>query len=199
MLLPLLIIISIISVAASGARQPATAPPGTDIFVAALTQKAGQITIGTPTNVTKRAGYDNQPSFLPGGGAILFSSARDGKPTDIYRRDLSTGTDERLTDTPDGEYSPTVTPDGRFFSVIRQVGELQHLWKFPLTGGTGSVVIDRVNPIGYHVWADEKTLVLFVLGKPATLQIVDVATQKAESVANSPGRSLHRIPGTQAF
>lgn len=105
-----------------GASQTPAAPPSTDIFLALLTKKGGQLEVGTPTNVTKRAGYDNQPAFLPEGRALLFSSARDGKPTDIYRYDIAKGTHERLTDTPDGEYSPTETPDGRFFSVIRQGG-----------------------------------------------------------------------------
>lgn len=178
----------------SAAPQTA-APPGTDIFVAPLSKKGGELKIGTPTNITRRAGYDNQPAFLPDGRAILFSSARDGKPTDIYRYDIAKRIEERLTDTPDGEYSPTVTPDGRFFSVIRQAGPDQHIWKFPLAGGSGTAVIDRINPIGYHVWVDEKTMVVFVLGTPATLQIVDVGGQKAEVVAQNPGRSLHRMPG----
>ena len=187
----------VISLAAAAAgQQPAQGPPGTDIFIASLTKTAGKVIVGSPTNLTKRAGYDNQPSFVPDGSAILFSSARDGKPTDIYRRDVATGAERQLTDTPDGEYSPTVTPDGKFFSVIRQAGQDQHLWKFPLAGGQASAVIDKVNPIGYHVWADDKTLVLFVLGKPATLQVVDVSSQKAQTLAQSPGRSLHRIPGT---
>ena len=43
---------------------------------------------------------------------------------------------------------------------------------------------------------DPEHLVLFVLGQPATLQIANVKTGKAEIAADNIGRSLHHIPGT---
>jgi hypothetical protein len=39
-------------------------------------------------------------------------------------------------------------------------------------------------------------VVLFVLGPPSTQRTANVATGKAEIVAENIGRSLHRIPGT---
>ena len=40
-------------------------------------------------NISNSPGYDNQPSFLPDSSAVLFSSNRDGKQTDIYRYDIA--------------------------------------------------------------------------------------------------------------
>jgi hypothetical protein len=45
------------------------------------------------------------------------------------------------------------------------------------------------------VWADARTLALYVLGSPATLQLADVESGKAEVIASGIGRSLQRIPG----
>ena len=39
----------------------AQGPPGTDIWLADLTLRDGRVSLGTPVNVTARAGYDNQP------------------------------------------------------------------------------------------------------------------------------------------
>lgn len=171
------------------------APPSTDIFLVDMTTEAGQLKIGKPVNVTSREGYDNQPMFLPGGEAFLYTSARNGGPTDIYKYNIATRSDTRVTATPEGEYSATITPDGKFFSVIRVEADMsQRLWKFPLNGGQPSLVLPNIQPVGYHAWIDDKTLALFVLGQPATLQIVDVPTQKGQVIADNVGRSLHKIP-----
>jgi hypothetical protein len=57
------------------------------------------------------------------------------------------------------------------------------------------VVLADVKPVGYHVWADDHTLVLFVLGQPATLQLADTRTGKAEVLARGIGRSIQRMAG----
>jgi dipeptidyl aminopeptidase/acylaminoacyl peptidase len=58
------------------------------------------------------------------------------------------------------------------------------------------LILADINPVGYHAWMNADSLVLFVLGQPASLQIASTKTGKAEIVADAPGRSLHRIPGT---
>ena len=70
----------------------------------------------------------------------------------------------------------------------------QRLWKFPIAGGKPLLVLERIKPVGYHVWLDPNTLALFVLGKPNTLQIVDVHTEKAEVIAENIGRATRLIP-----
>jgi dipeptidyl aminopeptidase/acylaminoacyl peptidase len=181
---------------------PRQAPPATDIYLAPLTSPAP----GAPKviNISNSPGYDNQPSFLPDGSAILFASQRgEGKQTDIYRYEIASGAVTRLTNTPESEYSPLVTPDGKTFSVIRQgTDNSQFLWRYDLAGGNGRLALANVNPVGYHVWVDDTHLLLFVLGgqgKPNTLQYADTATGTAEVVDSGIGRSLLRRPGTSTF
>jgi hypothetical protein len=188
------------------------APPDTEIFLAAFsTGSPGSptVTIGTPQNISNNAGYDNQPSFLADGTAVLFTSVRGGrKPdpansaatgSDIYRYDLATQKVSQVTDTPESEYSPTVVPDGRHFSVVRvEADQTQRLWRFTMDGRDPDLVLRDVKPVGYHAWVDATTLVLFVLGQsgqPATLQVASTRTGQAEVVAKGIGRSIQRIPG----
>src|SRR5919112_256218 len=114
-----------------------TPPAATeDIFVVDVRAARGKLEFGQPANITNRAGYDNQPSFLPDGASLLYTSQREDNQTDIYRYDFKTGQSARLTATPEGEYSPTLMPGGKFFSVIRvESDKTQRLWKFPLAGG----------------------------------------------------------------
>ena len=180
----------------------AAPPPDTEIFLASLSTTAGTTTIGAPANITSSPGYDNQPSFTPDGRAILFTSARGGTQTDIYRYDLASRAVTRVTETSESEYSPTVTPDAAHISVIRvEADSTQRLWWFTLDGRQPSVVLAGVKPIGYHVWADDHTLALFVLGQPASLQMADTRTGTSDVVVSGIGRSLQKIPsrGTISF
>ena len=170
--------------------------PGTDIWLLKLDRSGGVYGFsGNATNVTARPGYDNQPSFEPDRNTFLFTSDRTGN-TDIHRYDLRSKKMERLTTTNENEYSPTVTPDRRGFTVIR--GQQQFLERFDRKGRKPEIVLRGITPVGYHVWADDETLVLFVLGEPATLQRADARIGVGDTILTNPGRSLHRIPGKHA-
>ncbi|OLE55844.1 MAG: hypothetical protein AUG51_01050 [Acidobacteria bacterium 13_1_20CM_3_53_8] len=170
-------------------------PPVTKIFLVDVTNHNGQMKVSKPVSITAFEGYNNQPSFLPDGRSLFFTSIREGGQADIYRYDLGTGATVRVTETRESEFSPTVTPDRKFFSVVRvEADQTQRLWKFPIAGGTPSLVLQKIKPVGYHVWIDAHTLALFVLGTPSTLQLVDVLTEHTEVIAQNIGRTLLMIP-----
>src|SRR5262245_48538340 len=100
------------------AQTPAP-PPDTEIFLATLSTANDPPAILRPVNITNRPGYVTQPSFTPDGRSVLFTSMRGGTQTDIYRYDIAPRAVVRVTDTPESEYSPTVTPDRAHISVIR--------------------------------------------------------------------------------
>lgn len=182
--------------------QPA-APPPTEVFVASLSTAGGTFTVGQSENISNSPGYDNQPFFTPDGRSVLFTSGRGEPPagggppqTDIYKYDLAARQLTRVTETPESEYSPTVTPDGQHISVIRvEADQTQRLWRFTLAGRDPSLVLSDIKPVGYHAWIDSHTLALFVLGQPATLQVADTRTGKAEVVASNIGQSVQKVPG----
>ena len=165
---------------------PSPAPPASDIFIIGVANQGGQMKLGQPIKITNWVGYNNQPSFLLDGQSVLYTSIRE-KQADIYRYDIRSSATTQITNTPESEYSPTLMPDGKSISVVRVEADLtQRLWRFPLAGGPPSLILERIKPVGYHLWIDDHTLALFILGKPNTLQIVDTSTEKAETVAEIP-------------
>ena len=174
----------------------AARPPATDIQLLPVElAEDGRWTVLRPYAATDRDGYDNQPAFEPDGEGLLYTSQRGGQ-TDVYRYDLASGGTVQVTDTTESEYSPTPMPGGQRFSVVRvEADGTQRLWSFPLAGGEPELLLPDIAPVGYHAWLDADTLALFVLGEPITLRIASLAGGETRVVAETVGRSLHRIPG----
>ncbi len=177
------------------------APPDATIFLVELKGKVQDMRVSQPLPITRRQGYNNQPAFTPDGKALLYTSIGDDGQADTYRYDLRKGTTTQLTRTAESEYSPTVTPDGRHFSVIRvEKDKTQRLWQFPLAGaGAPKLLLAHVKPVGYHCWLEADWLGLFILGKPNFLQLARVSTGDTLRIEGDIGRSLRKVPGKNAL
>jgi dipeptidyl aminopeptidase/acylaminoacyl peptidase len=172
----------------------------TDVYLARLTVQNGRLSVGAPTNFTNRPGYDNQPSFTPDSRAVLYTSTREDAQSDIYRYDIAAKTIRRVTNTAESEYSATVMPGAKRFSVIRvERDSAQRLWSFALDGSDPQLVIESLKPVGYHVWLDANTLAMFVLGSPNALVFGDLRTKKMDTLARGIGRSLAKLPNAAGF
>ncbi|MEP6492964.1 MAG: hypothetical protein ABJF01_09825 [bacterium] len=177
-----------------------TAPPSTDIFLASLSMRAGKPVVGTPVNITHRPGYDNQPSFTRDSRSILFTSTHEDAQSDIYRYDIASKSVARVTTTSESEYSATVMPGGKRFSVIRvEADSSQRLWSFAMDGTDPKLVVEALKPVGYHAWIDANNLAMFVLGRPNALVHGDVRTGKSDTLTRNIGRSLLPLPDQSGF
>ena len=185
----------LLTLAAPGFAQGA---PSTDIHLVPLRLEAGRPTVGTPFNATTHVGYDNQPAFTADGASILFTSVREGGQSDIYRFEIASRRTTQVTRTPESEYSATIMPGGRRISVIRvEADSTQRLWSFASDGTDPQLVLRDIKPVGYHAWANDSVLALFVLGSPATLQVASARSGMARTILGGIGRSLNRMPGTE--
>src|SRR6266852_4575492 len=81
------------------APSPSPTPPSSDVFIVDVKSRDGQMRFGQPVKITNTVGYNNQPSFLPDGRSILYTSIRD-KQADIYRYDIRANSTTQVTNTP---------------------------------------------------------------------------------------------------
>jgi Tol biopolymer transport system component len=168
--------------------------PDPDIFLVSLGKTAGKLTVTGARNLTNRAGYDNQPNWSRDGRTVFFTSTREDQQADIYRIETTAGsTPVRVTLTaPESEYSATPIPNKNAISVIRvERDSVQRLWSVPLDGAPSTVIVEGIKPVGYHTWANDTLLALFVLGSPNTLQLASSISGRGDTIATSIGRSLH--------
>ena len=175
----------------------AQAPPGTEIFLAPISQVDGQLQVGAAKNITARAGYDNQPAFNADASSVYFTRIPDTTQADIYRYDIASGKTSAVIATAESEYSPT--PRGNFFSTVRVESDgTQRLWGFDIDGQHPRLILKTVQPVGYHAWITTDHVALFVLGEPHKLLLANTRTGRADSITNNIGRSIHKIPGKEA-
>ncbi|RLD24642.1 MAG: hypothetical protein DRI71_01940 [Bacteroidetes bacterium] len=173
------------------------AQQGSDIYLFNFKIDKDQFSLSNARNITNSPGYDNQPYFLADGESLLYSSDDGFGQTDIYRYSIPARSERRLTFTPSSEYSPTLTPDGKYFScIILEKDGTQNLWKYPLQGAVPQK-LTTVNPVGYHCWINSDLLGLFVVGEPNTLKLVSLNADKVEKIADAPGTTLVTIPGKE--
>jgi Tol biopolymer transport system component len=188
--------------------------PGFDIYVGDLGLQDNRLRVSHFKALTDRAEYDNQPLFLPDGDSLLYTAAlvnnkieqeveqeanQKTEQTDSMLISLESGQILNLTNSPESEYSPTLMPSGKSFSVIRAVNDKQELWRYPLypqqkSFMPASELLTNINPIGYHAWVDDNRVILFVLGQPQTLQLADVRKQSSQVLDDNIGPSLFKIP-----
>jgi Tol biopolymer transport system component len=177
----------------------AFAQTGSEILLFDLQVKKKKVTLSHPKNVTNHKGYDNQPSFHTDMPILYYTSFNDEGRADIKSYNYKTGVTLSVTQTSEREYSPTLTPDKQSLScIIQRDNGAQDLGKYPVDGGDASVIINNLI-VGYHAWADNSHLALFVLGDPNTLHYLRLPTKEDTVIAENIGRSLHKVPGERAI
>jgi hypothetical protein len=174
------------------------AQSGAEILLFDLKIRKNKVTISNPKNITNHKGYDNQPFFHSDRPIVYYSSFNDEGRADIKSYNYKFEETAFVTQTSEREYSPTLTPDKSSLScIIQRDNGAQDLGKYPVEGGNPSVIIDNMT-VGYHAWADNSHLALFILGEPQTLHYLRLPTKDDTIVARNIGRSLHKIPGERA-
>lgn len=194
------VVAGVASVIASALRAQGAQQSNPDIYLAPLIRVRDSVVVGRAINVTQRAGYDNQPSFLADSRAILYTATGADGQADIWRYDISSRRTTRVTNTPESEYSATAMPGGVRLSVIRvERDSTQRLWSFALDGTNPQILLSSLKPVGYHAWLGATKLATFVLGTPSTLHVLESDGSDDRVRARDIGRALQRIPGKDAF
>lgn len=144
--------------------------PQTQIFYLPMKydSKGSKFNFGDLQRISKKKGYNNQPSFSPDSKSIYYVTFMDSSNTDIVNYNLSKKELTRITNTKENEYSPMVTPDGKYISCVK--GKAQQLWKYKLSNPKKcTLVIKEFDSVGYYTWLNKSTIISNVLPEPFAL------------------------------
>lgn len=177
--------------------------PNTSVYAFKMMQQGGKYHFTSPKHLSSfnPKGYNNQPNFVDNNTLYMTVQFPEDSQTDIYELDLSTNKIARVTRTIEGEYSPTLMPNGRSFSAIRVEADgasTQRLWQFPIDRtNNGKPVFADIEGVGYHQWLDLQKVALFIVGQPHKLMIANQKTGSAVELLDNIGRGFQKIGSEQ--
>ena len=197
-----------------------TAQLNTDIFLTDIIVSEHGIDAKEPINITKRAGYDNQPSFSNNGKIIYYSANYNGN-NDSYCYEIEGARALTITNTPaTSEFSPMQSPDGgHIYSVfIEKDSTTQRIWNIALKNRKEKVFSKYNDSIGYYwplenEWSQneymatggtvrkvqvERDYAVYVLGKTegtSSLRIITPTRKYAKEkfIDDSVGRCIRQV------
>lgn len=170
--------------------------PESNIYMFTYKLVNGEMSLSNAKYLTgfNPTGYNNQPSFINDNQILISSNYFDAAQTDILKLDIARRKITRVTATAQGEYSPTLLPNRREFSVIREIlgGDVnQILWRYPISQqNKGKEALANEMTVGYHSWINGSELATFLVGDPHTLFIHNMIDERRKKIVNNPGRSL---------
>lgn len=174
----------------TGLAAATTDLPETDIYVADLVIDGDRRDLSGLRALVDGEGYQNQPFFADGADRLLFVSENAAGKTDLWRSDIETNEMEQLTQSADrSEFSPKPSPSGGL-SYIQESpdGEVTRVHE------DGAAVMSLA-PLGYYAWLDGgDALGVFYRSEPPELQLVEIKSGAARTIAAAIGRSLHSAP-----
>jgi Tol biopolymer transport system component/cytosine/adenosine deaminase-related metal-dependent hydrolase len=179
-----------------GIGSPVLSPDGRQVAFRALND-IYTMTIGrAPRPLTRDHWWKSHPAWSPDGRYLSYSTDRGGK-LDIWLRDLSTGTDRRLTDLPNAAaVSGTWSHDGSRLAFLDQTGAL---YTVEVASGDVRPVYAATFEPGRPTWSADGNVIALAAIKPysaryreglSKILLVDVRTGAGTYVDPLPDRSI---------
>ncbi len=167
--------------------------PDTDVWLFKLQKTKTDLKLSDPKNISKRTGYDNQPSFSNDSKKIYYVSIREDKQADIYVYNIGNEKTIQLTKTKESEYSPVFTPDAKCLnSVVVESDSAQRIHFInSLTGVTDKKF--EVDSVGYYTFLNNDTVLYYKLTNPHSLRYYVKSTNEDKWLGNNPTRAFKTL------
>lgn len=119
------------------------------------------------------------PRFSKDGSQVIYSLANGGN-TDIYRSDLNSGSNVRLTEAPSIETAPSFSPDGSQIVFESDRSGSQQLYIMSANGGEARRISFGEGRYGTPVWSPRGDLVAFTKQNAGRFHIGVMRTDGSE-------------------
>jgi len=175
--------------------------PDSEIHLFDLTLKGGSYRLTNGRNISNNKDYDSQPYFTPNSKTLLFTSARDGKQTDVYEYDLKNNQTTQLTHTEHSEFSPKPVGDtGNISFVSEGFNPYQSVWQLDRKTNKQSWLFNSKEPVGYYHLNDLTGDVLFWSRYGWSVQYLNIRRNQNRFVSgNAIPSTPQQIPNSNRF
>lgn len=168
--------------------------PDTDIWLFNLNKDKTGVKIEKGENITKRNGYDNQPSFSHDLKHIYYVSIREDKQADIFKYSIGSKKSIQLTKTVESEYSPfCFNGDKSINSVVVEKDSAQRIWIYDEVTGFPKKCLMNEDSVGYYELLNDDTVIYYKLTSPHSLRLHSLSSGKDVFIAYNPVRGFKKI------
>ena len=138
---------------------------------------------------------DRRPTLSADGKRLVFLSNRNGN-SDVWARDMETGEERPLTQTPVTETHPVISPNGSWVAYLN-IPEDQNdqkigpLYLVPFRGDVPEKLCDDCgNPMD---WSPDGKRITIWHGKPIRYSTIDVVTREKKLLVQHPKYEIHTV------
>lgn len=168
-------------------------------------EKGSAIHFDKAVNISSHKGYDNQPMFSKDEHHIMFTSMTKDSTTDLQFYNIENKKKEKVIATPKtSEYSPTPIPNSTKIAFVRveEDGKTQRVWQQEYPKGESTLLLDKVDSVGYFWFTQKNQMAAFILSKNENaheLRLIDMLTQKETFIDDSIGRCIRLAEDSSAI
>jgi hypothetical protein len=159
--------------------------PKTNIWLLELAGNKDALVLKNPKKITRDGSYDNQPYFTKDNLGFFYTNEQDNDQTDILYYSFGTGMSERVTKTPESEYSPKGITSKSFTCVRVDKDSAQRVYRYDEANPKGKWLYTQSDSIGYYGITEGK-LVYFKITEPPSIWLADSTAEYR--ISGVPGR-----------
>lgn len=169
-------------------------------------EKGSVISFDKAVNISKHAGYDNQPLFNENGTKVFYTAMSKDSTTDIQCYDLVEKEKIKTQSSPlTSEYSPTFIPGTSKIAFVRVEEDkaTQRIWQMDFPDGKPELAYSKFDSVGYFWLLPNEKVAAFVLTSKNEmaheLRIFDSKNRKETFVDDSIGRCIRMTDDSTAI
>jgi hypothetical protein len=169
--------------------------PATDLYAVSYSLNGDRGTVRSVSYLSafNPDGYNNQP-YYDGSRYLYFTTDYYDEATEVARLDLDEQILERLTQSPESEYSPQSHPGGRSYTTVRvEEDSSQTLTAYSLKSGRHKNFAPSLDNVAYYRWLDDQHAVVTTLPVPMTLSVYQREQDSLAIVDQAVGRCLQVV------
>ncbi len=174
--------------------------PDSEIYLFSIDEKDGKFIFSNGENISKNAGYDNQPSFSLDNRSILFTSGRKNNNFDIYEYTLADKKILPIIASENGEYTAKEF-DKNTINFVREGKDDQSMtvWKFDRRTKKESPALTIKEPVAYYAFNAQGDALVWIR-YAFMMHFLNTEKSVDKYVANYAQPSVpHLIPNTRNF
>lgn len=121
--------------------------------------------------VTRDAGIEHEPSWLPDGGGFVYISRNGYRTSELYITSISGSNKTRLTNNNYREALPCVSPDGGKIAYARETDDDYEIWVMNIDGSEPIQLTDSDGLDTRPFWSPDGKQIVFASNRSGSLQL----------------------------